>query len=898
MKNVFTLVCLLFTLLGPSHIRAQDVVPYQTRKETVAPDCVDVIAVNIPKPFAGQLFQIGGTPYGVSDNYGANILNRDCLPEQRITVEFLLTGQCEPYEGIYHRIKYFVDVHFNGESVVIPYELTDPNNPNPLFFEINWAALGLDNLPEVPEVYDLDVKLKTVTYSYPNYFPVPTYSLLHREKILIVENGSAVRREYQDNESIAEICDVDNLGELDDWTVVCSGQGPRTITSTVSNVMTSTISNSFSASFNAAINVAGEGTFYGIITLGASLSSGVGYEFEFTEENIQSIINSNSQPITIHPPSSPAEEPCNYAGLLVRGFETGVRIYTVSCNSLVLSANSSSVFRPTSISLMECVHNDNIGHDCFPSELMFQIQFDGQDRPVAGQVASTDACLATVSVVQEPAPDYFQSFVWHGPNDFFAVGSEIADVPYGTYTLEITNECGEQSTHEVVVCPNGTTVGPWTFDEATGQVCRTVTCDGGADCEGFSTTECVTPTFGEWTYDGEETLCRTITCEECEDFPADLEQCVTATFSEWDYTDDGFTLECYRTVLANGEPTEFTQTSEPLVTYEYDEFWDMCYRYIRCGASDTFGDITAVEEKEPTYSDWAYEDWDGRCFREVYCFNESGEEVEHESGFSENWEDENDDPTIDWTYDDWDGCVGRVYCDEFDFIGSDFDVDVNLEGEPVFDWHTEINGFQCVAEISCDYNFELHPTDDEISQDAELDFTSGPYYDVFEGCYVCDVELSCDWGSYAQTYQLGPFWNYDTRQNEDDETECLIYCGSISLWVPCSDYCEYPWRDGEGGPAADALMPGAALATPGQVTVKPNPVLDNLQVAFSPEFELGNSILIVTDSQGQVVLRQLVEAGTTTLDLSLEGRPTGVYFLQLADEESRLYFSQKVIKVR
>jgi hypothetical protein len=74
----------------------------------------------------------------------------------------------------------------------------------------------------------------------------------------------------------------------------------------------------------------------------------------------------------------------------------------------------------------------------------------------------------------------------------------------------------------------------------------------------------------------------------------------------------------------------------------------------------------------------------------------------------------------------------------------------------------------------------------------------------------------------------------------------------------------------------------------------PNPTSDRLTVQL--EQNLDRASLEIIGMNGQILQRQLIENGVTQLETDVSALPTGLYFLQVREQE-RLIFTGKFVKI-
>ncbi|MEL7221810.1 MAG: T9SS type A sorting domain-containing protein, partial [Bacteroidota bacterium] len=569
-------------------------------------------------------------------------------------------------------------------------------------------------------------------------------------------------------------------------------------------------------------------------------------------------------------------------------------------------------FEINGIALQLCNTSENIADDCFPEEFDFNIQYNGGGNYAGNNDGgTTNDCLVTITAEQLTPPDYAQTMLWSGPDGFSAVGLVLEDVPLGVYTATYFNECGDSETYTVDTCPGGYSTSDWMFDEETDQFCRTITCVGGGECEGNSSQECFTPAFGAWEYDDfSGTACREIICPDGELCDQDL-QCVKVTYGDWDYRVEGLYTICFRDVFARGERIA-EEENAAMITYEYDEFLERCYRYIKCGTDlDLNPETVETQSEEPNFGDWEYDDFLTVCVREVRCFTLTDDDialdpnVDFEDPTNTEWPSENDNPAYNWDYSDFGGCIGYVFCDEFEstqiLSNSDWTLN-NGEGTPEFtsvDYDVVLTTVRCVIDISCNYNFEsfstIHPPllSDPIQAHAAEYIHAGPVGTMGDFC--------------RYYYQCGDLPPRDLEQNIVGEQlpdgQCRVWCDGFQTTtqqiVACTQINDLAaegtiireLKNSEDFNLAFSTT-NDSEETPNS-SVGPNPFDQEIMLRNLPVSD--NINIYLTNTNGQVVLEEQVQGLSSYKVLTAE-LPQGVYFLQISSND-RMIYQTKLIKV-
>ncbi len=868
-----TLLVLLFSLFCGGKLKAQppggggpyapSVPLFDFEREKALPpfsECF-VVNVNVPNQFP-QLLAMNVLD-GDVDPY-SHVINKDCPPSQPWTVEIISNGECTSGYGLGYAYQNLVVVEFGGQQLA---NFSPPGLAQSVQFSGLFGDLDLSDL-ETPATYDFEVIHVSI------FNGQISSTVLATVPILVLSNGQTFAVQEDVGPGSVIICNENNLPEeLNQWGVCNEGNAQGTLSWTVNSASTS---NSKLVT-NVSISLSGSaGGTNATKTLTHNLSGSAGISYTYSLEEIET--NSNQGSVSI--PLTYDPNGCVHPGIDYQGWERETSIRMVNCNSLITVGTPITTFEVTRIALHRCVGYENESTGCAPAphEVIQTGNFAGN---TPARSASMDDCTFDVTVVQDPDAEYLELYYWTGPDGFEAVGPTIQGVGIGIYTVEITSECGSVEFIDVVVCPNPSN-GPWQYNEDNDQYCRTVECDAG-NCGYFETDECFIPVYTDWEYnDLTEEFCRLITCPiegGCAGFDPTTE-CVDATFGDWTFNPD--TKLCERDILLDGEPSGLIDTDEPLIEFDYNEFWEVCEKIYTCT-----GDVYTLEE-DPTYGEWGYDDFWERCYREVICFGDQTDD---------DWEDYNEDPDIEWEHVEfWDECVGLVYCDD-----EGWGEDVELEGEVVYEWDYDDVYSECDALIYCEYNFEQHLIG-ETTEDEEV--ISWEIIQEFDG-YYCDVTISCGDGALIEVIGTGiqtfDSW-YDFEQNE---WMCEIGCANDegegeSLTVPC------PGLVGGNGTTSLQFTPDQweqILAynrerRAGKVVIGPNPFTDQITLQHLDLLATQELQLQLVDTNGRVVKARALGSNPHSAMLTTSELPGGVYLIYLLDENGQLVHQQKVIKMR
>lgn len=391
-------------------------------------------------------------------------------------------------------------------------------------------------------------------------------------------------------------------------------------------------------------------------------------------------------------------------------------------------------------------------------------------------------CSATIhAVLTNAEPGMHYEYEWSGPDGQQYFTNLIDEVPYGKYELTIYDGCCNAFHYTVNVCDEYE-YGPWYYENS--KYCREVIC-GCDQIYGLRSQEeyimCVDPhRYNEdWIFNETTLLCNKHAYWTDQDgFEIDLTQAVgeadiqsgdsrvvKAPSEVIEYYDEN-TNQCIREYYCGEQSLGFMDQSQPTYgAWGYDEFLESCYREILCfgeKAKDENGYYLPEDAIEAEFGTWEYDNFDDRCYRKIFC---SGSNPVDE--WNDEIQDETEDIEISWTVEnDWDlECIGVIYCD-----GEETDVEIAVA--PEVDWDLDSYG-QCVTnELTC--NGEDQQTIEEEPNDLDE-----WQYDAFSE--ICFREVHCETADeWFEHFVVTNFWPDYT-----DQAGCNEEAGEYSYQVIC-----------------------------------------------------------------------------------------------------------------
>lgn len=864
-------------------------------------DCIEVFSFRVPgsidmESLEGRVF--------LQDDYD-EIVNADCLPETSIRSVVKVDFDCIARKGYNLRFNTLKLCLHIGDQMIS--EQTINENENTYTFDVPWTEGIMQelSLPSNERVY---LQL---------YRDGPLLSNdrieLEGANVLFVENGYSFERLVEHPTVFETICDQEELGDIDDVHKLCGATGTiitLTAKSETQNSEETSTKTSRKISLKSAVTGTGEGGIpYTDSKYKVEVSVNAELERVITVTNTSTEISGNSEEEVL--PIEGQAGSCTYPGLVINMHLEETRNYEIADCSATLHEEDEDTLRRyviERIGMQLCAESTT---DC--SEVDCEVEVEGNDDDDdGGNRLRPSECTANLIASHVPEPDFGLSILWFNENnELQGVGEVLENVPYGIYYMQVNTACGDEFVDRIIACPGEVVESDWTFDEEKNQLCRSITCSGEEDCEGFTETLCINPTFTDWSYNAKtQEVCRQVFCpsdEVCIGIPEEgLTQCFPAEFSEWDYFDDGFEAQCFRTVSVLGELLEDVYDySQPSITYDYDEFLETCYEIIRCGETDALSDIVASIEEDPTFGEWQtiQDGFEEVCVREVFCFEQSGSEVvQEENTFPEDWEDRNENPEIEWTYEEWDGCVGYVYCDDDDFPGNQWDADVELDGEPIVNEEVDSRFDQvfCVIDVSCQYEFDTYPTSyydeyEAVPYDAQFvgDVQSVAYCEFY---YQCGDEVtSIDAPYVVDSYE------------EVVDGQTLVWC------VPyCNGFKESTEQSRVLCNTINGINPGidkslieqdnqaVTLSTQSQLSMSeasPNPFSARISLRNIP-ISLAQYKVQIVDLTGVLVVESIIAGDAEQHDLETGNIIPGLYFLNIINAEGQVVLQQKMVKAQ
>lgn len=373
---------------------------------------------------------------------------------------------------------------------------------------------------------------------------------------------------------------------------------------------------------------------------------------------------------------------------------------------------------------------------------------------------------------------------------------------------------------------------------------------------------CKSTTYGEWVLNPEtEEYCREIICETCEDDGEGKNQrskdniiyteCISPEVGPCTFNES--TLLCEYNLLVGSEVIG-TVTSIPEVVDEFDDFFGVCTRSYYCDNTFKFS-----EDQDPEYGDWEYDDFFEECFRTVTCFGV--DQSEQEEGTPE---------TI-WTYDDFfEECIGIVYCN-----GDPTDEEVSEDPTVIWEYDDFFN--ECEGVVVCDET-EV----DEISKDPEVVSCT---YDSFWNW--CNLEVTCD-GSVIFENNT-PISDGVIVYTDDGVDYCEVYCcgEATGVIVPCASLAARPTGEEKEVEAKSFQA----------VSIAPNPIQDNIVISNLPtnrRIHIAITDAVTTKS----IFDKFLLSMTGELKLNLDGVNNGAYIIQVLDQDGRIMYSEKFLKIK
>ena len=350
---------------------------------------------------------------------------------------------------------------------------------------------------------------------------------------------------------------------------------------------------------------------------------------------------------------------------------------------------------------------------------------------------SRSGCTGDIIADLPPgSEDFTLSYAWTGPDGFTSVNKDLIGVPYGTYTLVISDECCNNYEYTYTLCEN--------------------------------------KDYGEYYLNGDN-LCRTVLCrdEGCE---FEEVECVKAVICNSDQNSDKCTVD----FCVDGTVV-LTLDGDQSSTTEYDDLQDLCIKREYC--NDVL--VNTLTET-PLYGTWQINEEEGYCYRMITCFDEEYNRqglLSYEEAFNnitkfceidrkcnEEFVDQIVSDPIDetpWVVNANNECEREIICidgkDGF-LINGEIEL-LNLEYNAEFE--------QCVADVRCDGstnvdgNYEAPP----ISLDP-WDYTT-------DGGLICYRKVICtNDGAFTTQYANGTWIPIGDCPEDENQSLYVLQCGS------------------------------------------------------------------------------------------------------------------------
>lgn len=880
--------------------------------------CIREPELIISPQFMDQLFDITqtGTPFGNAVGYDYVLLrSSDCEPPDDMVIELFKTGECDTEFSHGITRLFHAEVLLGGQEIAS----RDLNGIGPEVISIPHEQLRLEQLGFVPQVISLDLRL-VETIVTPNSVYENDH-FYHLSDLLVVDVGSELYFSHEELEghTFYDICNTHALGGSDPI-LNCNPDTSITVNLQMTNFSSNAITNSFSIGYNFVASVGyGSGnpdySTQGNLQYDASISGDAEQTTVFEDEEIYSNAVTMNMSLVLPPRSA---DGCSFIGLTFAGRPSYIQSYTVGCTELVAGEIYDENITFYSVQPIVCTAQEEISSECMPAVLHYNA-IRGGNFASNDDRSPNDDCTLSIYTTQEPEPTYMQTFLWEGPGGFVATGSELENVPFGTYTLTIYDECGSETEYTIDPCEGGVSTSEWVFNENTSQLCRTVSCSGGEDCAGSTYQECIDVEFSDWEYDAiSGTACRTLACPEGE--TCDVEQqCVDVTFAAWDYYDNGLQTICTRDVLAQDDVVA-TEEHPAQLSYDFDPILEQCFQYVRCGApTDINPELVETNRAEPVYEAWDFDEFTEVCVREVRCFELSAQEVatdldiELENPFNTEWEDENIEPQYGWEYQDGWGCTGYVFCDPFEapVHPSNTDWELNWgQGEPVFtsvDYDNEFGVISCILDVECQFNGVLYETpalypplsSDPIEASSATFIGSPTNVGYCEFVYQCGdlppeivatpfdaelVETDANGTEWCEAFCRGFRETTSQGRFRCSELTTLLEQEQYLLELGQSKSLSYGWETDE-----------QSLTNKPATKVAPNPFLNSIRLENIPNRNHEVQIVLL-GADGREALRRKV-LSTPTVSLDTRELVEGLYVLLILGENDEILYKRRLVKV-
>ncbi|MEL6658955.1 MAG: hypothetical protein AAFP77_11960 [Bacteroidota bacterium] len=917
--SLFFLGLLLSCTLARAQVVFED--PGDGRPNVVTPeDCISLIDFDLPTSFDEQLLEILQTaiPFGNQSGYD-HIINRGCLPEGNLVITYARTGECWTSGVPPNQQAYFVEVVFNNE--VIASRTLEGIGPETI--EVPLYQLGLESVPLTPMVLPLELRVVERNYSMGFGYSVShTYPLA---QVMVVDFGTELyfQHERPGGYVTTTLCNPVALRGFGELLQNCSTTREITVNLQMTNFTSNSVTNEFTASLNASASASSGGSSdgssgqqqQGLFNYTSSFTGSAGYTNVLKDQEVLSNSYTFNDPIILPPRTSTG---CSFLGLVFIGRTVYLQAYTVGCSYLVPGEISNEIVEYYEAQPEVCTEPGEVTEECYPAILDYRTRLRQRDIVAENDDRnSSDDCVLSVTTTQIPEPDYAQTFVWEGPDGYTAIGQNVENLPVGIYTLTVYNECGGETEYTIDPCEGGATISPWSFNSDANQFCRTISCDGGEECEDFTYEECVTPEFGDWVYDEfTGTACRSLTCPEGGTCDV-TEQCVPVTYGAWDYFESGQETICQRDVLVNGEVIQ-QEENQASLSYDFDPVTEQCLEFVRCGGPrDIILDLVGTEREAPLYEEWSFDEFTEVCVRLVRCFDlspldiETDPDLDFENPANTNWEDANENPQYLWEYDDGWGCVGYIFCDPFEQPihpgNTDWELDFG-QGEPIFtsiDYQDDFGVISCILDVDCEFNGQAYDTPPSFPP-----VTSDPI-DPFTATFIgtptngyCEYAFQC--GDLPPITVDREFIGVQTGVNTNGEPLCKVFCEGFQATtthpeeVLCSSLPNYIAADntlvaGEELQQAiqKELLSRSEKESFRDLEVLPNPFNKQLILRNLPDQDCR---VVLLNTAGQVVLDQGASQ-ISTATLFTDQLPNGLYLLLLLGDNEELLYERRLLKV-
>ena len=475
-----------------------------------------------------------------------------------------------------------------------------------------------------------------------------------------------------------------------------------------------------------------------------------------------------------------------------------------------------------------------------------------QERPnivfesIPSKDKSRNDCIGSI---QATLPTDFEgelTFKWTGPSGFESNSQNLNDVPFGNYTLLITDDCCNEYEYSYFLCDD-VEYGEW---EQSGQeliFCRSLEC-ASEDCEIESSEECVEP--DEIIESFEEGSC----IEKYYFNGQFLGQNLFAGDIKVEY--DELTKQCFKIAKCKNDEYLIDQALATFGNWEFDYAQEICYRSTYC-FDEIISDV--IDTKIPEITE-VFDLTTGLCNRTAYCSEGVPIILTPKAPVISN----------PWQWVEYQGCSKYVECS----IGSGAET---ISGTESFsNWSYNKTSNYCESQVSCEYDIIPGAVHSELPTSVGI-WNWSSARPLAEQCYRTVI---CGGTTFIE----------DTAQPTYQTTSISCGEGLYQYYIICDGINTGEIGCGSVQSDKEIIDTRESNEEGENIQIYPNPFSDI--VYLNGLSSTKKYTVEIQNLTGQLLFKEEI----TKSSINLEHLPNGTYVVKLKDNKNQITI-KKIIKI-